>query len=85
KAFDELILQQSGFPASHFSIARALPGITAQVLWIHDEDDELTPLQDALRVKDKQLPHLQFSITKGLGHRKIYRDNRVVKQIIDFL
>jgi pimeloyl-ACP methyl ester carboxylesterase len=85
KAFDELILQKSGFPASHFSIARALPGVAATVLWIHDEDDELTPLSDALRIKEKQLPHLQFSITKGLGHRKIYRDNQVAKQIIDFL
>lgn len=85
QAFDQLILERSGYHPSHFSIRRAMQQVQAQVLWFHDEKDELTPLHDALQVRDDQHPHLSFVITQGLGHRAIYRDNKVVKQVIAFL
>lgn len=84
-AFDRLIFDLSGVWPSHFSIRRAMQQVQAQVLWLHDEQDELTPLADALKVRDDGHPHLSFVITQGLGHRAIYRDNKVVKQVIDFL
>ena len=59
--------------------------IRAKVLWVHDEDDDTTPLSDVLKVKAENYPNIEFSITKGLGHRRIYRDNKVTKTIIDFL
>jgi len=85
KAFDALILKQSGVPPSHYSIRRAVKDIKANILWIHDEDDELTPLKDALKVQEDNHPNIQFEITKGLGHRRIYRENKVVKKILEFL
>lgn len=84
-AFDELIRELSGYPPSHYSIRRAMQQVQAQVLWFHDEQDELTPLQDALQVRDDQHPHLSFVVTQGLGHRAIYRDNKVVKSVVEFL
>lgn len=84
-AFDQLIYDISGRWPAHFSVRRAMQQVQAQILWIHDEDDDLTPLSDALKVRDDQHPHLSFVITKGLGHRAIYRDNKVMKQVIDFL
>jgi pimeloyl-ACP methyl ester carboxylesterase len=83
--FDKIILKKSGVPPSHFSIKRAVRHIDARILWIHDEDDELTPLADALAVKQEAHPHIEFEITKGLGHRRIYRENKVVKRIVEFL
>lgn len=83
--FDQLIFDRSGYWPSHFSVRRAMQQVQAQVLWFHDEQDELTPLSDALKVRDDQHPHLSFVITHGLGHRAIYRDNKVVKQVIEFL
>lgn len=85
KDFDQLIFDLSGKWPSHFSIRRAMQQVQAQVLWFHDEQDELTPLADALKVRDDGHAGLSFVVTQGLGHRGIYRDNKVVKQVINFL
>lgn len=85
REFDQLIVEKSGVAPEHFSVRRALKQVKATLLWIHDDTDEITPLKDALAVKADGHPNIHFEITHGLGHRKIYRDNKVVKQIIDFL
>jgi pimeloyl-ACP methyl ester carboxylesterase len=85
KEFDKLIYERSGHWPQHFSVRRAMHNIRAQVLWFHDRNDDLTPVADALRVKDDQHPHVLFRITSGLGHRKIYRDNNVMNEVLDFL
>ncbi|HTF27758.1 MAG TPA: alpha/beta hydrolase, partial [Flavitalea sp.] len=64
---------------------RAINNIKAQILWIHDETDKVTPLHDALKVKEDNHANLAFIITTGLGHRRIYRDEKVIKTVIDFL
>lgn len=84
KEFDRLIYDRSGVTADHYSIRRAIKNIHARILWFHDEDDELTPIADALRVRDDNHTHIEFVITKGLGHRKIYRENVVVRRAVEF-
>jgi hypothetical protein len=59
--------------------------ITAQVLWYHDEEDQLTPFSDAVKVTEEGYPNLVFRTTKGLGHRRIYRDNEVIKDVMRFI
>jgi pimeloyl-ACP methyl ester carboxylesterase len=84
--FDQFITQRGeGKGPDWFSVARAIPNIKAQVLWIHDQDDELTPLSDVEPVRRKKYPHVHFYITKGLGHRRIYRDPDVVDRVVRFL
>lgn len=83
--FDKLIIRKGGVSPGWYSIRRAMQHIRAGVLWIHDADDETTPLQDALKVRDENHPNIRFVITKGLGHRRIYRDNKVTREIVDFL
>jgi len=68
KKFEEIIATRSGHPISWFSIPRTLKKIKAQILWLHDKDDKITPLSDILRVKDENYLNIQFVITKGLGH-----------------
>jgi len=82
--FDNIIFEKSGYPTSWFSVRRAVANITAQILWIHDEDDDVTPLSDALKVKEDQHSNIQFIITKGLGHRNIYHDTTVKKSVENF-
>lgn len=82
--FNALILEKTGFPPTHFSIKRIAAHIPSQVLWIHDEEDDLTPLSDALPIRQADYPNIRFHITKGLGHRRIYRDPAVRNLIIDF-
>ena len=83
--FDKIIFETSGKEVSWYSIRRAMKHISASVLWIHDEDDDITPLSDALQVKADGHPNIRFLITKGLGHRKIYRDDDTVNAIVKFL
>jgi alpha-beta hydrolase superfamily lysophospholipase len=68
-----------------YSIRRAAGNIKADVLWVHDEDDDVTPWSDAEKVQKDHHPNFQFLLTKGLGHRKIYRDNMVKKVVFEFL
>lgn len=85
KSFDEVIFNKSGKETTWFSVRRALKNIKATVLWIHDEADNITPVSDALKVKEDHLSNVHFMITKGLGHSKIYRDATVKKAATDFL
>lgn len=83
--FEALIREKSGREPDHFSISRAAPGMAAEVLWVHDEDDDLTPLEDVRPVIAAGHPHFRFHITRELGHRRIYRDPEVRRAIVDFL
>ena len=85
REFDKLIANIGGHPAEWYSVRRAIKNIKAKILWIHDEDDPQTPISDALNVKNDNPPNVTFVITKGLGHRRIYRDPKIVQAIIDFL
>jgi pimeloyl-ACP methyl ester carboxylesterase len=83
--FEKLIVSIGGEPSSWYSVSRAVQNIKADIIWAHDEDDTITPLADAIKVKEKNYPNIKFVITKGLGHTQIYRDEKVIKAIIDFL
>lgn len=84
-AFDEIIFEKGGKPTEWYSVNRAMKNIKASVLWIHDEDDDTTPLSDALKTKEQNLPNVRFIITKGLGHSKIYSDENVKNEVFNFL
>jgi pimeloyl-ACP methyl ester carboxylesterase len=85
KEFEKIIIAKSGHPVSWFRLQRAMTGIKAKILWIHDEDDTITPFRDALQVKAENYPNAKFVITKGLGHSRIYRDAGVTSLVVDFL
>ena len=85
KEFEDLIFRLRNKPPDWYSASRAVENLKAKILWCHDEDDPLTPWTDAKKVMDKQHHNIEFIVTKGLGHRRIYRDNNVFKAIIEFL
>jgi alpha-beta hydrolase superfamily lysophospholipase len=85
KSMEQQIFEKSGMEVNQFSISRVAPSIKADTLWIHDEDDEITPWSDAKVIEQMKLPNYKFMLTKELGHRKIYRDNKVKKAVFDFL
>lgn len=84
KALENTIIRVSGKPVEWFSVFRAVHQIHNQILWIHDENDPVTPIEDVLRVKNEYLPNIQFYFTKGLGHRRIYKDPEVLNTILHF-
>ena len=85
KEFDDLIAEISGHKPEWFSVARAASHIKAQVLFLQDTEDDMTPLSDVKPIMDKNYSNFHFIISEGLGHRRIYRDNNSFKAIIDFL
>ena len=85
KEFDNIVYELSGRKSEWFSMRRAMQNIKASILWIHDEDDDVTPWADAEKVKSDNHPNIKFVLTKGLGHRKIYHDKAVKDQVISFL
>ncbi len=83
--FDRVIYELGGHWPAHFSVRRAVQQIRAEVFWLHDEEDELTPVEDALRARADNLPNVKFRITRGLGHRRIYRDSAIMQEVVEFL
>jgi pimeloyl-ACP methyl ester carboxylesterase len=84
-AFDNLVAEAGRRPVEWYSISRALRNIEGQILWIHDEDDIVTPFKDVQPIIKRQLPNMKFLITKGWGHRRIYREEKVINEISSFL
>ncbi|MFT3901615.1 MAG: alpha/beta fold hydrolase [Niabella sp.] len=83
--FDDIIMEMSGRPTEWFSLQRCLPQIKGPVLWIHDEEDDVTPVVDAHEIEQQHFPNVRFIFTKGLGHRKIYRSPEVMHAVLDFV
>jgi pimeloyl-ACP methyl ester carboxylesterase len=84
-AFDKLIVDVGEKPVEWYSISRALKNIEGQILWIHDEDDTVTPFKDVKPIIERNLPNVRFLITRGWGHRRIYREEKVINEISSFL
>lgn len=83
--FEQLIQSMTGKQMDHFSIKRVVEQINPPILWIHDKEDHICPYADTIPVQSMQHPHIQFHITNGLGHNKIYHDKGVIQLIINFL
>ena len=69
---------------TEFSTADSANSIQAKTLVIHDESDMEVELFNALNI-DKNLKKGRLIITKGLGHRRILRDDAVIDETLDFL
>lgn len=83
--FDNLITEIGGKRPEWYSVSRIAPKIKGQVLFLQDKDDHMTPLSDVKPIMDKNYPNFRFLISEGLGHRRIYRDEQSLKEIIEFL
>lgn len=85
KEFDKIIERMSGHKPEWFSVKRIAEHIKADTLWLQDKQDTLTPYIDVVPVIEKNYSNFQFIISEGLGHRRIYRDNKSLKAIVDFM
>ena len=53
-------------------------------LVIHDENDREVSFSDGINI-DKNLINSSLFVTKGLGHRRILRDEEVINHLVNFL
>lgn len=84
-ALETIIESIANRSISHLSVNRAVRQVPIPILWVHDQHDRICPFKDTLPSREHPLPNLHFLVTEGLGHNKIYRDQRVMKEITSFL
>lgn len=76
--------KKHGMEMDSFSASRAAKQVGIPVLIVHDEDDEDVPLTAARHIHEC-LENADLIITKGLGHRKILGNEKVIKKILNFI
>lgn len=85
RELSQVIVDAGQLPISFYSLSRAVQKISASILWLHDERDSICPFDDVLPVINMNLPHIQFYITKGLGHSNIYKNSKSIQKVVSFL
>jgi pimeloyl-ACP methyl ester carboxylesterase len=82
---NEYVREITGHPFAWYSLRRALGQIRATILYFQDEEDRITPLKSAQSVQRDGHSNIRFIFTRGLGHRKIYKDPEIMEQVVNFL
>ena len=85
KAFEMRVEKIGGVPLQWYSIGRVLHEVKGDILWLHDEEDFVTPIGDVYPLMDPHPKHVHFHFTKGLGHSRIYHDSKIKKLILNFV
>lgn len=85
RELSQVIVDAGQLPISFYSLSRAVQKISSSILWLHDERDSICPFDDVLPVINMNLPHIQFYITKGLGHSNIYKNSKSIQKVVSFL
>jgi pimeloyl-ACP methyl ester carboxylesterase len=67
-----------------YSAYKAAATTLIPTLVIHDEDDPEVSVKSGLHIFD-HLKNGELMLTKGLGHRKILADQKVIEKIINFI
>lgn len=84
KLMIRLFEKKFGETINSYSAYIAAKDVAIPVLLFHDEDDTDVPVTAAYHIKE-HLRNAELVITKGLGHRKILGDSKVIKKIIQFI
>ncbi|MBH2004525.1 MAG: alpha/beta fold hydrolase [Sphingobacteriia bacterium] len=84
-AFEAHIEQLANRPITYFSVARVARQSLASTLWVHDEEDNICTFDDVKPLLSEKISSLEFFITKGLGHNRIYKEQQTRDTIIHFL
>jgi pimeloyl-ACP methyl ester carboxylesterase len=61
------------------------PHIKTPALFIHSEDDQELPFQESQYMAKIWGSQTQYSLKQGLGHTRILKDEKVIKETIDFI
>jgi pimeloyl-ACP methyl ester carboxylesterase len=82
---EEYVKEISGHPLAWYSLRRVIGSLRAQILYVQDEGDSVIPLQEAQLIRGDGHSNIRFLFTIGLGHKKVYKDQGVLDQIVEFL
>ncbi len=73
-----------GVSPQDLHIARVAAGLTQPALVMHDPDDVEVPSEDG-RAIAQHWPTARWEAVPGVGHRRILRDDAVIRRVAEFL
>jgi pimeloyl-ACP methyl ester carboxylesterase len=82
---DEYVREISGHPLAWYSLRRVIGSLGMPILYVQDEGDAVIPIQEAKLIQGDGHANIRFLLTTGLGHKKVYKDQDVLDQIVEFL
>lgn len=85
QAFLDELNKRTHLPIHYFEADRAIENFKGKVLWIHDQEDPICPYNDLIEFKNKAKTNIEFLITNGLGHNKVYKSAKIIDKIMSFL
>lgn len=84
-AFINQVLSLTVHKVEYFASDRALANYKGPLLWVHDQEDLVCPYKDLEEFQKNAPNNVEFLITNGLGHNKVYKTAEVMDQIMAFL
>ena len=84
-AFINQVLSLTSHKVEYFASDRALANYKGPLLWVHDQEDLVCPYKDLEEFQKNAPNNVEFLITNGLGHNKVYKTAEVMDQIMAFL
>jgi pimeloyl-ACP methyl ester carboxylesterase len=84
--FKQYVSEKYGQPFDAYTVAGFIHqlGRPVEVLLVHDEDDRDVSMDHPLELI-RLYPSARLLKTKGLGHTRILKDNRVIEEIVTFI
>lgn len=83
-AFRDALERQTGVTLADVEIFERAARLTTPALIVHDRDDREVPFHDAERLAARW-PGAMLHATEGLGHRRILRDDGVIRRVVAFV
>ncbi|MGH9348862.1 MAG: alpha/beta fold hydrolase, partial [Vicinamibacterales bacterium] len=84
RAFRDGMERQTGVQMKDVEIFERVAGLTVPALIVHDRGDREVPFHDAERLSDRW-PGATLVATDGLGHRRILKDEEVIRRAVSFI
>jgi len=82
--FIEMVTKLSGIHPSELDIGKIGTALKLPVLIVHDEGDLAVNFESATAIHNSW-PGSKLLKTQGLGHRRILKDSKVIKDVTDFI
>lgn len=83
-AFEQLIKEITHLPIEEIAVSHAIKHIQSPILWVHDKEDTICLFDDLVPIMEAKPAHIQFLITEGLGHSRVYKEASVSNTIDHF-
>jgi pimeloyl-ACP methyl ester carboxylesterase len=84
QAFRDGLERQTRVKMKDVEIFERVAGLHVPALIVHDRDDREVPFHDAERLV-AQWPGAMLMATSGLGHRRVLRDDEVIRRTVAFV